>query len=35
VETPSATLPAPGETITFGLNPDDIMIFDRKSGRTL
>jgi multiple sugar transport system ATP-binding protein len=35
VETPSATLPAPGERITFGLNPDDIMVFDRKSGKTL
>ncbi len=35
VETPSATLPKPGETITFGLNPGDIMIFDKKSGKTL
>ncbi len=35
VETPSATLPKSGETITFSLNPKDIMVFDKKSGKTL
>ncbi len=35
VETPSTTLPKPGETITFSLHPKDIMVFDRKSGKTL
>lgn len=35
VETPSATLPSPGAHITFGLDPEDIMLFDRKSGKTL
>jgi multiple sugar transport system ATP-binding protein len=35
VETPSAALPKSGETITFSLNPGDIMVFDKKSGKTL
>jgi multiple sugar transport system ATP-binding protein len=35
VETPSAALPKSGETITFSLNPKDIMVFDKKSGKTL
>ncbi|MFM9973476.1 MAG: ABC transporter ATP-binding protein [Beijerinckiaceae bacterium] len=35
VEAPSAAVPKAGETMTFGLNPDDIMVFDKKSGKTL
>jgi multiple sugar transport system ATP-binding protein len=35
VETPSFALPKSGEIITFSLNPRDIMIFDKKSGKTL
>jgi multiple sugar transport system ATP-binding protein len=35
VEIPSSTLPQSGATITFGLNPKDIMVFDKKSGKTL
>jgi multiple sugar transport system ATP-binding protein len=35
VETPSAALPKAGETITFGVKPGDIMIFDKMSGKTL
>jgi multiple sugar transport system ATP-binding protein len=35
VEVASAHLPRSGETITFGVNPDDIMVFDKQSGKTL
>jgi multiple sugar transport system ATP-binding protein len=35
VEIPSFALPQPGETVTFGLNSRDIMVFDKKSGKTL
>jgi multiple sugar transport system ATP-binding protein len=35
VEAPSAALPKSGEVISFGINPDDIMVFDKTSGKTL
>ncbi|MGL4636703.1 MAG: ABC transporter ATP-binding protein [Beijerinckiaceae bacterium] len=35
VELASANLPKSGETITFGVDPDNIMVFDKKSGKTL
>jgi multiple sugar transport system ATP-binding protein len=35
VETPSAALPKPGETMTFSVDPKDIMVFEKKSGKTL
>ncbi len=35
VEVASNRLPRPGEVVTFGVNSDQIMIFDKKSGKTL
>ena len=35
VELASADLPRSGEMITFSVKPDDIMVFDKKSGKTL
>jgi multiple sugar transport system ATP-binding protein len=35
IEAPSASLPKAGETVTFGINPSDVMIFDKTSGKTL
>jgi multiple sugar transport system ATP-binding protein len=35
VEVASAELPRSGETITFGIRPHDIMLFDKAKGKTL
>ncbi len=35
VEVASAHLPKSGETVTFGIRPQDIMVFDKATGKTL
>jgi multiple sugar transport system ATP-binding protein len=35
VEVASANLPKSGETISFGVRPQDIMVFDKATGKTL
>ncbi len=35
VEVPSAQMPKSGETMRFGIEPDNIMVFDRSTGKAL
>ncbi len=35
VEIGSANLPKSGETVTFGVRPQDVMVFDKTTGKTL
>ncbi len=35
VEVASAQLPKSGETVTFGVRPQDVMVFDKTTGKTL